>query len=578
MDPRQETSTEKSAYLFECKGIQRYIFGSGRLRQVIGASDLVADLARSDGGDVLASVLGAAGMSEPAMSRRAGASFCAHADKAELGRFRRLWRIVAGVRYPGLEFSDTESVSAQTELDAAQLAYSCLTAARENSTAFLPPTGHPFVKTNPRTGLIAVDQPRRDKNEFLDAVGAPAHGRAEDLGRNSSLDRLATDFLPVQARDAKADPPWRFPRHFESADATAHNPAFPFTGHDRRIGVVHADLSGLGQVFQSLMGSAENSQDIFDVARAIERAIRSSARSACADVLLPRAIDPSGDPERLGHLLGRKDGRSACKHKMRIVPARPVLLGGDDLTVIVRADLAIAFSERFLQGVETQTASEFEKLKERFPGLPERLSACAGIAVVSAGHPFTVAERFAEDLCDSAKKRAKAAPARAPCPSCLDFAVVTSTIDESLASWRSREQTIAADSEEDGSPLRIAAGPWYVRAAGAAQTRDSLDSLLELAEALNAAPGRGKLLESLGLRHESKCDADESWKRFWSVLRSDSPQAERQLRDALGTRGSGSDGDPPDLDRCIAAVSDALELLDIGAAPRSREIRGGTAP
>ena len=575
MDTRNETSGGKNAYLFECKGIQRYIFGSGRLRQVIGASDLIAGIARSDGKDVLKSVLHAVGMKEPEMSRRAGASFCAHADSAdELARFRRLWRIVAGVAYPGLEFSDIEPASAQTELDAVRLAYSRLTAIRENSTAFLPPAGHPFVATNPRTGLIAVKPSPQDTNEFLDAVGAPAHRQGDILVNNTSLDRLAADFLSENDRAVGSQ--WRFPRHFEPADATARNPAFPFTGRDRRIGVVHADLSGLGQVFQSLMGSALRSKDIFDVATAIERAIRDAARSACAEVLLPCAIVPSDDPKRFGHLLGPTDGQSAGKHSMHIVPARPVLLGGDDLTIIVRGDLAIAFSERFLQSVETQTECEFKKLKKRFHGLPERLSACAGIAVVSAGHPFTVAERIAEGLCDSAKKRAKAA--EAPYPSYLDFAVVTSTIDESLASWRSREQTIAADSAEDGSPLRIAAGPRRVQAATATPTGDSLYSLLELAEALNATPGRGKLLEALGLRHESKCAADEPWKRFWSVLTSDSPEAKQQLRGALDKCEMESVGDPPDLDGCIAVVSDALELLDIGAAPRPRQSEEGTAP
>ena len=566
------TPVTKSAWLFECKGIQRYIFGSGRLRQVIGASDLIAGIARSDGEDVLEPVLAAAGVKEPRMSRRAGASFCAHGNSPqELARLRRLWRIVVGVSYPGLEFSDIEPVKAETDLEAAELAYSRLTAVRENSTAFLPPTGHPFTVTNPRTGLIAIDRPRQDASRYLDAVGAPAHRRGEALSGDASLDRLAAAFLPpsspVPGEGAEAAPPLRFPRHFDPEDATAGNPSFPFTGNDRRIGVIHADLSGLGQVFQSLMRSAGSSRDIFEVAKAIERAIVNAARAACDGVLLPRAIDPSRDPKRFGCLLG-KHGRSAGKNPMRIVPARPVLLGGDDLTIIVRADLAIAFSEWFLQEVESQTACEFRNLEERFPDLPERLSACAGIAIVSAGHPFTAAERLAEGLCDSAKTRAKADPAEVPYPSWLDFAVVTSTIDESLASWRDREQTIAADGTTR-QPLSIAAGPRRVQQAGATGGGDSLRSLLDLAKALNAAPGRGKLLEALGLRHESKDAADEAWNRFWEVL-SDNPDARKELRHVLATctpGDTGSGDDPPDIDRCIAVVSDALELLDIGAAP-----------
>ena len=567
-----------SAYLFECKGIQRYIFGSGRLRQVIGASDLIAGIARSGGDDVLHSIFAAMDLEEPAMSRRAGASFCAHADGEMLSRFRRLWRIVAGVRYPGLEFSDVEPAAAGTHLEAAQGAYSRLTAIRENSTAFLPPTGHPFVATNPRTGLVAVARSSRDANEYLDALGEGAYRRGEALAEADGLDadRLAADFIPEAGANTAA--PYWFPRHFEPAEATARNPAFPFPSRDKRIGVVHADLSGLGQVFQSLMGSAKCSSDVFRVATAIEDAIVEAARFACVATLLPRAIDPSDKPERFGHLLGRDQTRAGM-HKMRIVPARPVLLGGDDLTIIVRADLAVAFSERFLIAVESETAKAFTALREQFHTLPERLSACAGIAIVSAGHPFTVAERLAEGLCDSAKTRAKSRCPQAPYPSYLDFAVVTSTIDESLASWRTREQTIAADPTEDGGPLSTAAGPRRVDGEHANEIADSLKSLLDLAEALNAAPGRGKLLEALGLRHHSKDSAQTAWRRFWTVLASDSRPAWEQLHVALKIcHPEIGDGDPPDLDRSIALVSDALELLDVGAAPRPREAEAEARP
>ena len=586
MDSSDATSAPGGAYLFECKGIQRYIFGSGRLRQVIGASDLVAGVARSDGEDMLSPVFEAVGIENPVLSRRAGAAFCAHADEEALARFRRLWRLVVGVAYPGLEFSDIDPVmDSQSELEAVKRAYACLTAVRENSTAFLPPTGHPFAATNPRTGLIAVSRLRRDENRYLDAVGAPAHERGEVLGKDAAIDRLAKDFLGSEAENS-TDPPWRFPRHFESAEAAANNPAFPFTGDDRRIGVVHADLSGLGQVFQSLMGTAGSSQDIFDVATAIEKAIADAARVASKKVLLPHAINPSSDPKRFGHLLGPRDGKCADRHGMRIVPARPVLLGGDDLTIIVRADLAVAFSECFLQSVERETEKTFKKLGKKHKKerkrlrLPERLSACAGVAIVSAGQPFTVAERLAEGLCDSAKAQAKSAPNTAPYPSFLDFAVVTSTIDESLASWRRREQTIEAEPTA-GEPVMTAAGPRRVCAAGpdTGAAGDSLKSLFVLAETLNAVPGRGKLLESLGLRHESKCAAETAWKRFWQVLKGDAPEARKQLYNALtACAPAAGNGDPPDIpdpDRSIAVVSDALELLDIGAAPRPQAGEGG---
>lgn len=226
--------------------------------------------------------------------------------------------------------------------------------------------------------MIAVARSSRDANDFLDAVGVGAYRRGEALAEvdGADADRLAADFIPEA--EANTDTPYRFPCHFEPPEATARNPAFPFPGRDRRSGVVHADLSGLVQVFQSLMGSAKRSRDVFRVATAIEGAIVAAARSACTATLLPRAIDPSGDPKHFGHLLGR-DRKRAGVHKLRIVPARPVLLGGDDLTIIVRADLAVAFSERFRIAVENETSKAFTALQEQFPTLPERLLACTGL-------------------------------------------------------------------------------------------------------------------------------------------------------------------------------------------------------
>ena len=104
------------------------------------------------------------------------------------------------------------------------------------------------------------------------------------------------------------------------------------------------------------------------------------------------------------------------------------------------------------------------------------------------------------------------------------------------------------------------------------EASDSLGALLDLAGKTKAARGRGKLIEALGLRHDSKDSAQNAWNRFWEVLESDNPTAEQKLRKALKTCEPATEDDgPPDLDRSIALISDALELLDIGAAPRPRD-------
>ncbi len=44
---------DQFVYLFEAKGIQRYISDSGKLKDIIGASEIVFQLARSDCDDLV---------------------------------------------------------------------------------------------------------------------------------------------------------------------------------------------------------------------------------------------------------------------------------------------------------------------------------------------------------------------------------------------------------------------------------------------------------------------------------------------------------------------------------------------
>ena len=511
------------AYLFECKGIQRYVFGSGRLRQVVGASDLIANIASSDGDDLLQLALDAAAL-KACPSRRAGGAFCLHtADKEGLSRFRRLWRLAFGVRYPGLEFVDGAPAAGATPMEAEAAAYRERTAVRENSAAFLPPTAHPFARFNPRTGFAAVKEIEEGQDKaLLDAVNEPQHRQQQDS--------LAKRFLS-EGDTGK----YRFPRHFEPREAKPDNPVFPFDGNDRRIGFIHADISGLGEIFRRVKGTAKGPEDVFEVARVIETAIVEAARSACGAVLLPRTCDG-------------------------VVPARPVLLGGDDVTIIVRADLAIAFAEKFLRDVENLTKAAFASLRGRHSGLPDRLSACAGIAVVSAGHPFQAAATLAEGLCDSAKDRAKRDDGP-PWPSFLEFAVATSTIDESFKSWREREQRIA--SAGGGEALLAAAGP---RRVGGAADGESLESLLRLASVLSAVEGRGKIMEAFALRHDSCAGLNRPWARFWEVLEDGEKRELRAVLTGCAPKAANGDG-APELDKAIGVMSDALELIDIRAVP-----------
>jgi len=96
---------------------------------------------------------------------------------------------------------------------------------------------------------------------------------------------------------------------------------------------------------------------------------------------------------------------------LKTIPFRPVVLGGDDFTGIIRGDLALNFTENFLESFERLSKENFKDYANEF-NLNENpfnngLTACAGIAYIKASYPFHYGVSLAESLCQEAKKHSK---------------------------------------------------------------------------------------------------------------------------------------------------------------------------
>ena len=567
-------------YLFESKGIQKYILDSGRLKDLIGASDLVASISRSNESDLISDVLSISPVDDVEFSRRSGGSFCMHSgNREDLDRFRALWRLAVGLIAPGMPFTDCDPVAADGFNEALDKAYSSQSGIRENSPAFLPPTGGPMTLFNPRTGRIAVEKERRgDTVVYLDAITKAQVDRERALMKaprdKAREDTLAQSFLP---KDGTNDE-YRFPRHFEIIDANRTNPAFPFEVSnpsrqwkaDRRVAVVHADISGLGQIFRNVAAQARNPKKLFYVASKIEESIAFSARQASVDQVLPFSAKP-GD-RGYEALFGPETHN--CP-RVSIPPIRPVVLGGDDITVIVRADLAIGFTKTLLENIENETSRLFGPAglfsEMNLKDVPEEgLTACAGVAVVSSGHPFLAAQNMAEGMCQYAKKIAK--DGGEPYPSLMSFSVITSTVDEKFETeYREREHRTKDKQTQDKQsikPLYLSGGAYGVGSHAA--EHKSFDDLLRLTKVLKKIPGHGKLYESLSLRHDGPVAASRAWNRFLEVV-SETKDLRVDLISAFSkVRGCDPDSESwPKMDKALPIVSDALELIDIGAAQDS---------
>jgi hypothetical protein len=86
------------------------------------------------------------------------------------------------------------------------------------------------------------------------------------------------------------------------------------------------------------------------------------------------------------------------KKEKTILPLRPIIIGGDDITFVSEGRLGIWLAKIFLEEFQKQQVSD---------GKP--LTACAGVAITKAKYPFYRGYKLSEDLTRSAKDARKKA-------------------------------------------------------------------------------------------------------------------------------------------------------------------------
>lgn len=215
---------------------------------------------------------------------------------------------------------------------------------------------------------------------------------------------------------------------------------FADRGDTAWLAVVHADGNGIGQVFQAFdqhageVGAACNRSYITKLkafSDALDRVTEAAFRQALEEVArFVRARDITNP-----------------------LPVLPLIMGGDDLTVIMDGRLALPFTVEFLRAFEDQSAvvAEWTDL--------DRLTASAGVAVIKPHFPFAVAYDLAEDLCRSAKQVKQHVPGGngLAAASAIDYHVLYDSSVQDLDRIRARLSLM-----ENGQPVTLHAKPYVV--------------------------------------------------------------------------------------------------------------------
>lgn len=158
-------------------------------------------------------------------------------------------------------------------------------------------------------------------------------------------------------------------------------------GEQSMIGVIHFDGNGMGQRFRK----TNSLPDLCDLSKAVKQAGTQALQDALGWVRknLPDITDPDRGGFRL-HPEGdkREDNSPLC------FPVRPIVYGGDDITLVCESRIALDLAAELLRAWHRHTAD--------LPG--GAAHACAGVALVLAHYPFYRAYKLAEELCKNGKR------------------------------------------------------------------------------------------------------------------------------------------------------------------------------
>lgn len=149
------------------------------------------------------------------------------------------------------------------------------------------------------------------------------------------------------------------------------------------IAIVHIDGNSVGMNISEIM------QDVTQYDQAVEkmRKISKNIREVFEKKAI-KAVD--------------KEIPRICKlHNVEIkkneLPFRPIIKAGDDITFVCNARIVLDIVEEYIKVIKANYMYD-EKFK---------FSACAGIAIIHSHYPFYKGYKIAEECCQSAKKRAK---------------------------------------------------------------------------------------------------------------------------------------------------------------------------
>lgn len=461
------------AYLYgaSVQGIQGFIFQTNKLKEIVGASELVEQICTTK----FLEVSGILKDDKDLIINAAGNIKYIFEDKTKCEHLVRIFPKVIMDFAPGITISQAV-VPTTGDLPKDIDCLEQLLKAQRSKASMPVETGFMGLERDRRAGGVAFISRNKRKGgieEICEATHKKLQKSDPEYQYKDELQKENLFFKISNKVVLKEEVPHDVEKITES-------------GKNSWLAIIHADGNALGILLQTLgkklkenKVSEEKVKTAFSTfSKRLDAATKEAARIAFENII---KVD-------------------LTKYKY---PIRPVILGGDDLTVIIRADLALDFTIEFLKAFESQTKEQFTFLKDKpyeVKGFENGITACAGIAYIKEKYPFHYGVHLAELLTGKAKKFSKDDKFKKYTnneginipPSSISFYKVQSSFIESLEDMT--EKTLTATI----SNVSFDYGPYLIRPDKGEPNVEMLDEKLkELAKEATPENDKSKRLSKL---------------------------------------------------------------------------------
>ncbi|MEX1027450.1 MAG: hypothetical protein WD049_05515 [Candidatus Paceibacterota bacterium] len=379
--------------LFDTPSIKQFVFGTDALREIRGASAMLDQLNRTDTERELRKSLPSGATLDRVYANGGAAQFvlrhcneaeARHACESVVGHFINE---TAGDVHP--VYGVAQCGNDQTYQAAMTEAHFELRSRREILTIRHAPQLMPLVAECtsashlPATGLFAIGD---DQARLL----SESSRRKEVRGRVAREHGMWAEWMEHLASLG----PWPEADQWDELRCNSVVEIGQRGGLESYIGLVYADGNAMGRIVQNL--------DSQDTCRVFSDTVDGSIRKACF-----AALDKVCQRE-----IGAIRAAVGSADKLRPLPADILLLGGDDLLVVVPADRSIDFAAAASQEFQRLTTIELKAVTAT--GVREFFSRhvgdsgftiSSGVAIARSSYPFYLLLDLAEDLLKNAKRR-----------------------------------------------------------------------------------------------------------------------------------------------------------------------------